>query len=298
MKLFLKGSYTIIGSIKSDPEDGKFLFKLTIDENKDISVTIIPNTNSIEVEYEVEISYDLGELLKSGKIEASEITPELDEEIAKIYKPASQAAQKVTSFIKYWLLNIDIDEGLISIKGIFWSLDRKDWKPLPLKGTASLSIIPIKSLNEDSATTLQEYLEINREPFLALRYIQRAIKENYPPFKWIDATIAAELAIKEFIIRLNPEIETLLLEVPSPPLHILYGSILESFTNERSPKLKEIAKGVEIRNQLVHKPIDIQISIDEANEYIQDIRIAIYHLLGLLYPDDKNIKYIRDTRRE
>ena len=55
---------------------------------------------------------------------------------------------------------------------------------------------------------------------------------------------AAELAIKEFYIRLAPQLETLLLEVPSPLLTKLHGSVMKSLINVKSPKLKEISKGV------------------------------------------------------
>jgi len=99
------------------------------------------------------------------------------------------------------------------------------------------------------------------------------------------------LAIKEFLIRFKPEIATLLLEMPSPPLHKLYGDVLESFGLQRSPKVKEIAKGIEIRNKLVHRPEENIISSEEAIKYVQDIEVAIYHLLFSLYPNDPNIRF-------
>jgi hypothetical protein len=117
------------------------------------------------------------------------------------------------------------------------------------------------------------------------------MNEERSSFKWIDATIAAELAIKEFLIRKYPDIETLLLEVPSPPLQKLYGSVLESLTGQRSPVLKEISNGVEIRNKLVHRPTEIPIEAKEARDYVQAIETAIFHLIYLLNPNDPIVNY-------
>ena len=64
---------------------------------------------------------------------------------------------------------------------------------------------------------------------------------------------------------------------------------------QRSPKVKRIAKGVEIRNKLVHRPEETKITLEEANTYVRDIEIAIYHLLISLYPDDPNVRYFYYT---
>jgi len=133
-------------------------------------------------------------------------------------------------------------------------------------------------------------LRVVFEPFLALRHLHRARTEDIPRYKWIDATIAAELAIKEFLMKLRPEVVTLLLETPSPPLHKSYGPVLESFGVERSPKVSQIRKGVEIRNKLVHRPEEIRITLQDANTYVRDVEIAVYHLLLSLYPNDPNVR--------
>ena len=89
-----------------------------------------------------------------------------------------------------------------------------------------------------------------------MRHLHRAKSENIAHHKWIDATIAAELAIKDVLSKANPDLELLLMEMPSPPLVKLYGVILEKHLGEKSPYLKRIKNGVEIRNRLVHKPYD------------------------------------------
>lgn len=58
---------------------------------------------------------------------------------------------------------------------------------------------------------------------------------------------------------------------------------------EKSPVLKAIQKGVEIRNKLVHRPNTEEINLDKANQYVEDIELAIFHLLSHLYSKDDPI---------
>ena len=39
----------------------------------------------------------------------------------------------------------------------------------------------------------------------------------------------------------------------------------------------------------MHSPNDVNISLEHAIEYVRDVGIAIYHLLNLLFPNDKLI---------
>lgn len=114
---------------------------------------------------------------------------------------------------------------------------------------------------------------------------KKQLRENIAHYKWIDATIAAELAVKEVLATVNPELETLLMEMPSPPLAKLYGTILERYLGEKSPYLKQIQKGVEIRNRLVHRHDAEAIDDQEASDYVQSIEGAIFHLLSLAHPN-------------
>ncbi len=65
----------------------------------------------------------------------------------------------------------------------------------------------------DKATT---QLLTGEEPLIAMTHLHRAVNEPLPRHKWIDATIAAELAVKEFLIRKCPELRSLLERLPSP----------------------------------------------------------------------------------
>lgn len=64
---------------------------------------------------------------------------------------------------------------------------------------------------------------------------------------------------------------------------------MDSLIHVKSPKLKEIIKGVEIRNKLVHRPSEIKIDINDANKYVEDIEQAIYHLLSVLYSNEDEV---------
>ena len=72
----------------------------------------------------------------------------------------------------------------------------------------------------------------------------------------------------------------------SPNFWRLYGSILESWPRQRSPKIKGLQKGAEIRNKLIHRSKEIDTSTQEVNKYVQDVEIAIGHLLTILYPEN------------
>lgn len=111
------------------------------------------------------------------------------------------------------------------------------------------------------------------------------MQESEPRFRWIDATIALELCIKEALIRRRPDFKTLLMDMPSPPLDKLYGDLMEEVLGEPSPFKKDIKKGTEIRNKLVHRPMDLIVTREEASKYVSTVHKAIHHLFRRLYPD-------------
>jgi hypothetical protein len=172
----------------------------------------------------------------------------------------------------------------VSNDSVTWLVLKYDHLPTNIWGSVRMK------LDTYTSTVIQYYIDNKIEPFLALKYLHRAMNENIASSMWIDATIAAELAIKEFLIRKKPEIETLLLEVPSPRLSKLYGTVLQSITGQRSPVLKEISNGVEIRNKLVHRPAEVPIDVTDARYYVEAIEKAIFHLVYLLYPNDPIVK--------
>ena len=290
MRVYLKGCYTILGAVRCKSKASEFRFDVPIEGKPAVMVNVIPGENRVESFYKFDVSEEMWEFLQSDCSDPSKLRGELQTELSEMKTPLSQATRKVLNLIKYCFNQVGLDEALFSVRDTYWSVDRTKWKRLPMMGRAIGAIHSFKYLNENTANAIQEYLNSDHKPFLALKHLHRAKRESNPRHKWIDATIAAELAIKEFLIRKRPDIETLLLEVPSPPLHKLYGSVLKSYVGKRSPKATELAKGAEVRNKLVHRPKDKPIDAQKSNVYVQDVEIAIFHLLTLLYPEDPIMK--------
>lgn len=199
------------------------------------------------------------------------------------------------------LLNIGkVDGNLLSTKRLMWTKSSNDneWNYLPMSIKANIESPHTLPLSEINLEIISGYLKEGWKPFIAMEYLYRAKTSSNSKFKWIDATIAAELAIKEFYIRAIPKIEILITKMPSPPIHILYGDVLESFYGVKSPKLKEIREGATKRNSLIHSPVNMEISNEEAVVYVEDIEIAIIHLFSLLYSeDDIYVQFMRDKSR-
>lgn len=284
MKVTIKGSYTILGKIHSDSEKFPVKINCPTDTKPEIIIEINTEKQSVEAFGVFEVSDELWDFL-SKKRAVKEISDRIEKEASFIRRHLIISAKRVLNAIKYCFKHIELEEELFSIKGTFWSIDKKNWEGFP---DAQLSIATsgrgFWALNQKSAKQLEDYLVNGPEPFLALSFLHRAKRERNPKYRWIDATIAAELAVKEFLIQFKPEIEPVLLEVPSPPLHKLYGLILESYTGQRSPMLKEIAAGARVRNLLVHRPEKIKIDDQESINYVGHVEAVIGHLLSILHP--------------
>lgn len=290
MLIYLKECCTISGEIHSNSKKPKLRFKVPSENSPPVIVDIIPGEKRVESFHEFEASKEMWDVLQVDISDGRELPTELQIKLSEVTSDMTRATRKVLYLIKYCFNCVRLNENLFAVKNAYWSIDKSEWKSIPRRLSITIDTYNSIGLDENTTKTIQEYIDNDFEPFLALRHLHRAREESNPRYKWIDATIAAELAIKEFLIKFEPSLKTLLLEVPSPPLDKMYGSILESYTNERSPRLKELKKGAEIRNKLIHRPEDIHIDRRQANKYVHNVQIAIYHLLTLFYPDDPNIR--------
>lgn len=291
MKVHFKGSFTILRNIGGS---GIFQFLVPFQEKNNIDIKIEierkDNKKHIDTTCQYEISDSLWEALQNG--EDNEISEEDKEELSNITNSLREATKEVLNHIKYYLGEYELEEPLFSGRGYFWSLDKKEWKQLHGKISVQISM-PRKLYlgNNNNSEKIQQLLEQNETPYFkfSLNFLHKAKRENHPHFKWINATIAAELAIKEFLSRKEPKVRSILIELPSPPFSKLFGSILEKYAGEKSPKRNKLINGQNIRNQLVHRPQEVPITIEKAEEYVRDVEIAIYHLLHLLYPNNNII---------
>ncbi|MGC4073142.1 MAG: hypothetical protein QM760_11605 [Nibricoccus sp.] len=220
--------------------------------------------------------------------------PKLSEEEKKILRPPieemRQTVRRILALIKYHLLHSEIGEALSCVKKEEWRLGEEEWRPFPLTGTMTASLSANQPLNEATRNLIQQSLTAEILPLTAMRHLHRAKHEDQPHHKWIDATIAAELAVKEVLCRANPAVEQLLIELPSPPIYKLYGPLLKHYLGEKSPFLNELKEGQERRNKLVHRPSAESVGLKEAKQYVTNVEAAIFHLLSLLYPKDRLIQ--------
>lgn len=216
-------------------------------------------------------------------------------EVLEATSSCREATIKVLSILKY-LLNMDsINSDLCSLKSINWSNDNTSWNPISWNQIIRVPGIEVNWITEDVSVYIQKTINENIQPWVALKYMEHAKRERIPNHKWIYATIAAELAIKEFLIRKEPVIGAILLELPSPPLDKLYGSILNKYTGSESPAKKVIKKGIETRNKLLHQASEFEIVEDEAIAYVEEIDNAINDLMIRLHSEESIFKFYSKT---
>ena len=290
MLVYLKGCYTILGRIRSNSKEHRLRFSVPFKGKPAVTVEVIPDENNVESFSESDVSKEMWDALQKGVSDGWKLPPKLQDELSEMMSSLSQATRKVLNLIKYCFNQTKLREQLFSVKGDYWSVDKVQWKVLPMMLSATIEPRDTVSLNENTAKTIQEYLEGGFEPLFALRHLHRAREENVARYKYVDATIAAELAVKEFLTRKKPEVEPLLLELPSPPLDKLYGKILKSYGFAPLPNLKRIADGMRLRNKILHRPKVVRVDKQKSIRYVQDVETAIYHLLTLLYPEDHIVK--------
>lgn len=193
-----------------------------------------------------------------------------------------KSMRQLVGLIKQEHSRFDISDGLISNVRIEWSLGDNEWHPTPRAVRISSAMYGLGNVNDTKAKKLQELLSENEQALVATSYLHQAINAESSRYQWIYATIAAELAIKEILVRIEPKLEVILRTLPSPPLNKLYGDVLESVAGVRSEGLKKLQEGAERRNKLLHSlGDDNPPSSDEAHEYIHFIDGRINWLLDL-----------------
>jgi len=160
--------------------------------------------NLIEAVAEFRITEELMDILKPNHV-ISELKPSVKKEIQTIHSNFTNVIRRTVYAIKYCLQQRGIHDSLISYQRTEYSLNNTVCRILADCGIhATVSAHSTTPLDQDDATLIEDFLSKGKEPLLALTFLQHAIGENNPKYKWINATIAAELAIKEFLISLMP----------------------------------------------------------------------------------------------
>ena len=198
----------------------------------------------------------------------------------------------VLKYLKYFYGIPELDE-YFSFKGVpEWSQDGTNWKPIEMKHRAKwVPTSPIYHLPEPLIDWLPILIDRGIEPLFAFIHLSKAFNEKDTRHQWIHATIAAELAFKEFLSKYDKKLTSLILKVPSPPLKTLYGDVLFDQTGERSPYLSALHKGTETRNTLIHQPLDSSPEKYDTEVYLLTVQSAILHLQYLLNKEVAVLEY-------
>lgn len=262
------------------PTDGPFRFTV-LDSTFIGPLEIVVNETGTEICSSVQaaISHELHESLVSD-ISRCDLEQRLAEELSSHTTRLSAKNKSVLRLLQQELHKYQPHE--LFNGRMFWSNDGAEWHPI-LGGTLSGAIRaePCFRLDVEWKQHIQWLLDRNEQPLLASQHLHEAERAHGKRFSWIEATIAAELAIKEVLVRLEPKFKVLLLEVPSPPLRKLYGEILQAVAGEKSPHQSAIHQDSEQRNRLIHRPEQYNIEPQEVSDYLQSVRSAIQHLLTL-----------------
>lgn len=269
-------------SISVDKSKGPFRFKQSTGyEHEQIVLAVSKDGDSIQSEAELDLSNELVEAMPYAKLTKnlkSELQEELSEVITKLVKANRRTLALISQELKFR------ESHVLTMGSCEWSADGKTWLPCPFGGIffTDVTMYTLHSLDEKTSLHIQSLLDRIEEPLLATRHLQEAMKFRGSRFTWLEASAAAELAIKEVLIRLEPILKSIIYEIPSPPINKLYGIILESIVGEKSPYHKQLAKGSEKRNKILHRPVEVSFEDGEVAAYVIVVEKAIDHLLGIL----------------
>lgn len=240
--------------------------KLLKDGNTIEAETIIDGVNQETIEILITDGYDA--LSDGEKTKISNLTSQVNE-----------AVKQFAGLLKQELHRYDLKEELIGNPFSYWSLGNDEWRSIPRELQVSTEITSLGNLSKGLAQHLQNLLEEDEKPLVAISYLHQARNLSNGRYRWIYATVAAELAIKEILVRIEPRLQVILEELPSPPLNRLYGDVLESVAGVRSTGLSRLQNGAIRRNQLVHNPNSPTPTFDEVKEYINFVEDRIVWLL-------------------
>jgi len=206
-----------------------------------------------------------------------------DEERTELHgltRPIRDSIKQLVGLLKQELHRYDIEDGLIHNLNIEWSAGDNQWYTIPRELRVEHQISYLGNLDVCTANKIQQLLSENEEALVATSYLHQARKSLKRRYKWTYATIAAGLAIKEVIVRVEPKFQVILGELPSPPLNKLYGDVLYSVAGVRSTGLTRLQNGARKRNQLLHSPKSSPPTLSEVNEYIDFVEDRVEWLLS------------------
>lgn len=277
-RLALRSYSKVLPPLPTRPDASSYDFTVAHDSHV-MTVSVPAAGDRIEGVWWREVSGDLAAALE-GHARIPELGGVLGDEIRVLYGPLGRAVWRLFQLLKQELNKYE--NRTLYVGGNEWSSDGEKWSELDdAEYEAVCWSHSVPALGPREQAHLQELLDRGEYALTATDYMHEARRGSGTRFGWIQTTIAAELAIKEILLRIEPAFQPLLLELPSPPVRKLYGSVLESVAGERSPHLKALERGAELRNRLVHRPDSPSPGGKEFSEYWHTVEQAIEHLLRL-----------------
>jgi len=228
-------------------------------EGQTIDLTLLKDGKTIKAESVLEgVEPHILQILKTD--EYDKLTDSDKNELHKTTSPIRESVKQLAGLIKQELHRSDVRDELIGNLRIQWSLDSGQWYPVPGKYEVHAWAYGLGNMNEANAKHLQELLSENEEALIATSYLHQARNAESGRYQWIYATIAAELAVKEILGRIEPKLRVILSMLPSPTLNKLYGDVLESVAGVKSEGPNRLQTGAETRNKLLHSPESVDLS--------------------------------------
>lgn len=258
-------------------EDKKFTFDVPIGDQS-CFIEYTPSKEHLEIQTQFTTQKEITTF--------EQVKTSLNKEVIENTLKMRGGLDKLLDHIQYTLGQEITNRNMLGIQEALIAIDCGVWEQIePIIELKITQTMGPPKLDEESAGIIQEYLGNNEEPFIALRHLQRAKEETTPRYMIIEAAIAAELAIKEFLSRKYPHLKGLLVELPSPPINKLYGSILETYHGKKYPSINQLQKIATHRNDFVHKPESTELSFESATKLVMEVEKAIKFLLKELYPN-------------
>lgn len=225
------------------------------------------------------------------------LPPTLQEFLHSAESELARAASKTQRLLR-WFLALQGEHDPFRLWSFAWSPDGKHWQDLPMKiPMRSMDFVPTLRPLQNFAEAIERAMEQGRDEPVAHELLREALCRlvDSPRSALIVGIAAAEVGFKEFVSRTVPAAAWLVTEVPALPLVSMlteyFPQLLASlkarpdlqFVAGRDkkgfydPVLRELQRGISMRNQLVHRPARAP-----DTESVAPILAAVRDLLGML----------------